>query len=226
MPVARPRCCAVVTIKAPRSPQIIEGIAHARRHLCQLQIQEVPDLRMPEAMHGSSRFEHRPRPHCPQGSTVWQPLFPFSVWQSMIAADLQLALLWREASMAADQSQACTRTHAQQPHNCRFPSAPSLRKLVGKVQHTSAHRLPGVCAGRRFAQGICSHTSSQNMFLLPRRKGSSTRKIATMGDPGRTSPLLFTTSRSESLFFCPELDHSQCENEVCVCAREPAGAGG
>ena len=146
MPVARPRCCAVVTIKAPRSPQIIEGIAHARRHLCQLQIQEVPDLRMPEAMHGSSRFEHRPRPHCPQGSTVWQPLFPFSVWQSMIAADLQLALLWREASMAADQSQACTRTHAQQPHNCRFPSAPSLRKLVGKVQHTSAHRLPGVCA--------------------------------------------------------------------------------
>jgi len=158
VPVARPRCCAVVTIKAPRSPQIIEGIAHARRHLCQLQIQEVPDLRMPEAMHGSSRFEHRPRPHCPQGSTVWQPLFPFSVWQSMIAADLQLALLWREASMAADQSQACTRTHAQQPHNCRFPSAPSLRKLVGKVQHTSAHRLPGVCAGRRFAQGICSHT--------------------------------------------------------------------
>jgi hypothetical protein len=55
-----------------------------------------------------------------------------------------------------DQSQACTRTHAQQPHNCRFPSAPSLRKLVGKVQHTSAHRLPGVCAVD--LQGICSHT--------------------------------------------------------------------
>jgi hypothetical protein len=89
-------------------------------------------------MHGSSRFEHRPRPHCPQGSTVWQPLFPSSVWQSMIAADSPMIcslLLWREASMAADQSQACTRTHAQQPHNCRLPISSEPPHLLQSASH-------------------------------------------------------------------------------------------
>ena len=84
-----------------------------------------------------------------------------------------------------------------------------------EATYPSSLRCPRARGKSRVCHGVLGFCRVRDILgQLTYRICSSDRRG--MGDPG-------PASGSGSLFFCPELDHSQRVSEVCVCAREGWG---